>query len=520
METKPAIITFNFGNYDKIYPAEFYRDFDYICVTNDSTTKPDNYAVVNFYKSSDWESSLYVRYHPFEFTDADTAIVIDGSLSVTDGIYDLMEQFAVADCDMAVLLSHCPSLISRVALWYSRERITASEKEVLYKYIRSVAPDNYKGTIASAVKVIKKTPETIKYLATTYDLLCRLNFPTPIRLDEVVATLTLNEFKFKLLPICTQAINGGAFLYHHHGTDRVRRLAFRADRFFLANEPVVPCFVGRSHHRRFETYSEAICLTRFSSETDMRHWITHHLSLGFDHIHILDNESQYDCKKVCEEYGDRVSYEYVEGNARHYKLLDDYINSERCKSEWIIPIDDDEYLELNVNVCNSVNELIDWYKHKFPYDQMFAIRWRHLFPKKFHSECTGNVLDYCTEENPRLATAFQRMGDRGIKTFVHRCGLIHYEETEENPNGGHVPVHSISNMARLYDGQMIKGCSCQHIPTEPDEPARLIHCRYKGYTWYKRKMADIIQNKLCLDNSSGTVYTKSYRFDSILDTLD
>lgn len=151
---------------------------------------------------------------------------------------------------------------------------------------------------------------------------------------------------------------------------------------------------------------------------------------------------------------------------------------------------------------------------------MFAIRWKHLFPKKFHSECTRNVLDYCTEENPRLATAFQRMGDRGIKTFVHRCGLIHYEETEENPNGGHVPVHSISNMARLYDGQMIKGCSCQHIPTEPDEPARLIHCRYKGYTWYKRKMADIIQNKLCLDNSSGTVYTKSYRFDSILDTLD
>ena len=150
---------------------------------------------------------------------------------------------------------------------------------------------------------------------------------------------------------------------------------------------------------------------------------------------------------------------------------------------------------------------------------MFAIRWKHMFPIKFHSDSPNSIFNYCVKENSKLASLFQPMGDRGIKTLVHRYGHIHYEETEENPSGGHVPKHDMAKGARLFNGELIKKCSCRLFTPTADEPARLMHCRYKGYTWYKNKMNDIHANQLCLDNTSGLIYTRNYKFDDILDTL-
>lgn len=519
MNNKPAIITFNFGNYDKFYEAKYYNDFDYICITDDNTLKVNNITVFNYYNESNWKSSLYVRYHPFEFTDSDIVIVIDGSLSVEEGIYDLIDTYIKSKSDIAVLLSHHYELLQRITTWYSKGRITEEEYNVLLKYVREVATDNYKGTIGGALKILRKTPEVINYLEDTYNLLLNLNYPNIIRLDEVVSTLTLNNYNLKIMCLSPQVIYGGAFYYHKHGTNEIVINQYK-NKFYFKNKQIEPIYIGKSYNRTYEYKTEAICLTKYLSETGLKEWIDHHLNIGFNHIHIFDNESPYPCEQICKEYGDKVSYEYVEGYARHYKLYDDYINGDKCKAEWVLAIDDDEYFELNKDICNNINECIDWYKNKFPNDEMFAIRWKHLFPKKFHTEPTGNILEYCTEENSKMAELFQPMGDRGVKTIVHRKGDIHYEEAEENPRGGHVPVHKLANGARLYNGELVRCCSCKYNPTEQDEPSRIIHCRFKGYTWYKNKYMNPNSKNYCYGNCSAKPYIKRYKFNEILDTLD
>lgn len=483
------------------------------CFLNDA-----NCTSINGY-TDPWYKSLYVRYHPFQFINEPYVIVVDGSMSITKGIDDLATKFIEGDYDVGLLLSHEPEIFSRIGRWLYNGRISNEEAAYLTNLVKPFDAMNYKGTIAGAVRLFHNTDAARKYLDICWNDIT--SYVHPVRLDEVPSTLALEKVDdIKIMPMSTGLIQGDAFIYNNHKNNCIRKLNYDKESFWIKNKKVVPVSIGNAYHRLYTHKSEAMCLTRFFTENELRFWLDHHLTLGFDHIHIFDNESLYPCKAICDEYGDRVSYEFIQGNARHYKIFDDYINSDRCKSEWIIPIDDDEFLSLNPDICTNVNELIDWYLTQFPNTQMFAIRWKHLFPKKFHTECTGNILEYCTEENSALARAFQPMGDLGIKTFVRRCGYVHYEETEENPHGGHVPSHRLANGARFYTGDIISRCSCRSFPTLPGEPARLIHCRYKGYTWYKQKMENITKNKLCLDNTSGIIYTKRYKFDSMLEDLD
>ena len=147
--------------------------------------------------------------------------------------------------------------------------------------------------------------------------------------------------------------------------------------------------------------------------------------------------------------------------------------------------------------------------------KMLAIRWKHLFPKKFHTERTGKVLDYCTEPSGEYANLFG-CGNKGIKCIVKRDSNIHYEETRENRSGGHIPIHYGNNKAFLFNGKQVYGCSCQPdiSRNNEDERIRLLHCRYKGYSEYKKKMQEVVTV------SDATPRKKHFKFDDILETLD
>jgi hypothetical protein len=261
---------------------------------------------------------------------------------------------------------------------------------------------------------------------------------------------------------------------------------------------------------------EAICLTKYTNEVDMREWLEWHLNkCHFNHIHIMDNESNYDLKSLCEEYKDRVSYELVTGVPRQFILYDDYVNN-RSMADWIVPIDDDEYLELS-SEFNSINDALNYYENKFPNLQMLAVRWKHLFPQKFHSERNCPVLEYCTKEHLTLASSFHIYGDLGVKTIVKRTGKIHYQERNEMLNRGHVPIHEKTNGAIAFNGSLIIKNSFDTLPIDTtDEKIRLIHCRYKGYTDYKTKYIDNTVVKIGDKNHPP----KKFLFNSLLEKLD
>lgn len=226
----------------------------------------------------------------------------------------------------------------------------------------------------------------------------------------------------------------------------------------------------------------AILLTKyFHNGADFHEWCQHHFSIGIDHVHVFDNESGFDLLSECNKYGDRISYEKVV-NPRQYQLYTNFIKG--CDADYVMPIDDDEYLWVSAKLHN-IKTAITYYMEKLGQLDVFGIRWLYRFPKKFHTERIGSVMDYCTQENDYLATRFYGYGDRTIKCLVKKESFVRYMDADESRLRNHIPLSTGIDGALMCDGRITKQ---QYVfGNLEDEQIRLIHCPYKGYSEYLAK---------------------------------
>lgn len=216
-----------------------------------------------------------------------------------------------------------------------------------------------------------------------------------------------------------------------------------------------------------------ILLTKFfKCQADFDEWIQHHLSLGFSHVHVFDNGTNFDLASACEKYGDRISYEKVEGHVCQYTLYEKYIKE--CSAEYAMPIDDDEYLSLGP--FKSITELLE----HFGKPDCFGFRWKYMFPKRFNEVRNVPVLKYCTENDKAAARFF--FGDNIIKCIVKCTEFVRYMDSGESMRRNHIPVTSQDSGALLWNGRRT---TSQNVRDLEDEPVRLLHCPYKGYDEFR-----------------------------------
>lgn len=255
---------------------------------------------------------------------------------------------------------------------------------------------------------------------------------------------------------------------------------------------------------------EAILVTKSRFTQDVIEWLEWHLDkCEFDRIHLVDNDSECDIESAIQGFGNKVIYSKVNGFCRQLKVYEDIINN-ISTADWIMPIDDDEFLDLGLH--KDVKEFINHFQGDYPLEPIIAIRWKHLFPKAFHSERNGmKILDYCTEENDVLADLFG-IGDKGIKCMIRRNGKVHYYELSENPRKCHVPSHTACNHARSLVGEF---CNYNECYVTSNENVRLLHCRYRGYDeWtYKVKNFPYVSDKI------PRVRDREMKFNKILELL-
>ena len=462
-------------------------------------------------------STYYLRYHPFNYADDDTDIVIliDASMQIKDSLIEIINEFIKSNKIIGCLHSRFLTDEDKLLYWkFQRNAISINEVNKTYKYIESLNQSRIMGSIGCGVMLLRR--KVIPILEDVWQTLFRLSDDTknPIRVDEIILNKVLHTYHIEPFLIARQFIQSRFMQYCKHGTNEPLIYNVLDNTPTIYNNRQVKTYMpGEEFNREYYHNTEAILLTKYLNSQDLTEWLDWHLNkIKFDHIHVFDNDSEYDIESICKAYGDKVSYEKINGQVRQYKLYDNYVNNV-SKAEWIMPIDDDEYLF--IDKFDSIYEVIQYYKKKFPFSHKLAIRWKHLFPKKFHTERNGKVLDYCTESNPELAKQFISLGDGTVKTIVHRYGNIHYEETWENPAGGHIPTNGYTYGATLCDGRVVTGCGIKDCPEElPDEHIRILHCRYKGYSEYKKKMQEVVTI------SDATPRKKHFKFDDILETLD
>ena len=523
-----TVLSFCFGNYDILRePRITDPDAEYIFVS-DKEIPSKHWKVVVDPKLAEKDpilASYYVRHHPFEYASTDIAVVIDASIQLNDSIADIISSFDESNADYSVLCSVYRSDEHKLDFWKKVKktkpgRISDEDLEILPKFIKKMNQENWRGAIGQAFVIYRKTPAMRRFSRHVWRYLMALGHEgKPNRIDEIVIHKLLPKYEdtLKLFILSMQVIQSTYMTYFSHFSQiPIVKYNNYDQYFYLCNRPVYPHRFDKQilFPASYRYKTEAMLLTKYLNPQDLREWLDHHLNVcKFDRIHVFDNESDYDVRKVCAEYGNRVTYELIEGQAYQYRLYDSYIES-RSNAEWIMPIDDDEFLD--IGDFSSVYDAIVYYRNKFPHMDMLAVRWKHLFPKKFKEERTGKVLDYCTESNPELAKKFMWLGDGTVKTIVRRYGKIHYEETWENPAGGHVPKNSVFLGALTCDGRNVQGCGIPDCPDSlEDERIRLIHCRYKGPADWKRKYS----GNPAVTVSDSTPRRKRFPFMEILPDL-
>ena len=251
---------------------------------------------------------------------------------------------------------------------------------------------------------------------------------------------------------------------------------------------------------------DAILLTKyFWDKNDFDEWMDWHLNkCQFSHIYLIDNNSRFDLHEETLKYGNKVSYEYLDGIPVQADVYNRYVNS-ISNADYVMPIDDDEYVELSG--FNSISDAISYYHGKFN-PSVLAVRWKDLFPPCLSDERTGKVIDYCTTTNEQWADLF---GARDtFKCIVRRdCNPRYMNGSEPLAKfGTHIPCVNGDRTAMLQDGTETH-FQFVHKPIA-DEHIRLIHCRYKGPSEYKEKC------KTWVTISDTTHRKRRYRFNELV----
>jgi len=525
-----SILTFIFNGYDRVRTPLFIdKDAEYVLVSDHYFEHPIWKVIVDEdLKDKDpIYQSYYVRYHPFKYLNSDIAIVIDGSIKILSDLSHLIDEVINTNRDMMIMCSNYLTVEQKLEHWKTIRKLDDESINNIKKLQTELGAEDLMGGIANAFKICRNNDINRNFhsMIWGYLLECGIN-GSPNRLDELVEHMVLNAFfmNMKLTITCTQIIHSNLMRhYWHNSCVETYMPSDYNDFYFLCSKPVNPKRYGneRLYPTKYKYKTEAILLTRYLNEQDMDEWIDWHLNkCGFEHIQIFVNNIEFNILKYSQKLDDdRVSITEVPGNIRQYRIYDNYIN-EQSEAKWIMPIDDDEYLSISPEF-NNIYEAICYYECKFPHLDMLAVRWKHMFPKKFREEREGKVLDYCTEENKELAVTFTKGGDRTVKTIVKRYGLIHYQESFENLTGGHVPKHSCTYAATLFDGTRVISTALNDFPKDTsDEKIRLLHCRYSGIATWNKKYGNEDPKKNCLKISNYVYKEKNFLFNKLLPFLE
>jgi len=188
-----------------------------------------------------------------------------------------------------------------------------------------------------------------------------------------------------------------------------------------------PSPVKRSK-KKIDPMLYGICLFHKDENEFLDEWIDHHFSLGFDIIHIYDNES-----KVLPEERKNVKVTAWKDSAKgkHARAYNHFVKKYKHSIDWCLFIDTDEYLHLvnHKNVKNFLKDYSDYdsiYLNRLNYGSSFKKRisshkelTRHG-PLDFSHNFYGKSLVYLPAIESEVKDVHNIDFDLSVNTSVQR----------------------------------------------------------------------------------------------------
>ena len=215
MHTKYGILTYLFGDYDKLHPIITKTpDTQYVLVTDNRNLVSDDWTIV--YKDfpdtlSNFDKCLYVRYHPFEFVNADIVLRIDASVQVRDDLTRIFQDFEKGDSQLAVHIHPTRNTVyDELVAWVQQRGMDIDEANKVLQFMAQLSWSMEKNTPAIQ-RLDELTYAWNKYLGNNSDFRC----------DQCVFSFVIAKY-FNQLPMDVwdmRILFGKYFLWYPHNSD-------------------------------------------------------------------------------------------------------------------------------------------------------------------------------------------------------------------------------------------------------------------------------------------------------------
>jgi len=128
-----SVLQYIFGGYEKIHEIqEKDPEAEYILVTDDPSLKSSTWTVKLIESGLEDRSAIYkswhVRYHLFDYVNADICISMDASTIIKKSLKPIIDEFENGEYDVAVMPHPCRcTMVKEYAAWtvgrgYSNEQ--------------------------------------------------------------------------------------------------------------------------------------------------------------------------------------------------------------------------------------------------------------------------------------------------------------------------------------------------------------------------------------------------------------
>lgn len=191
-------------------------------------------------------------------------------------------------------------------------------------------------------------------------------------------------------------------------------------------------------------FTELLLLTNSDNSEYILNWLHYHINvIKVDHIVIIDNSLRQinnEHESIKQIFKDKVEIHRISGIVNQAELYTKFVNN--SQSEYVFPIDDDEYIFISDKFKNNLNLFIKNLEISMPGFFKYSFNWHMMFASEINKNYDNNFVINNTNtliKNIKQNTNFVE-GYNFIKCIVN-TKIWHFYLGEDKTR---IPINNIS----------------------------------------------------------------------------
>ncbi len=225
-EEEYTVLTYIMGNYERVHEIKDKSPrARYLLITDREDLTSDTWEIIcdKSLQGSAINKTRHVKWHPWNYTDDEVVLMIDGSVGVNGPLDDIIDAFHGHDLCMMIHPER-NTVKSELESWIDWRGLNPNDAEKQLTFIEMTGYNltGYRGLYQGCFRIMRRRPQVMMWLETVAGLLMvsgkNGEYATP---EQVLSSFALNKF-FRHIPVMwvsERLIDSKYMTWYFHNSD-------------------------------------------------------------------------------------------------------------------------------------------------------------------------------------------------------------------------------------------------------------------------------------------------------------